>query len=224
MLTIGDRIKHVRDIILKINQAAFAEMLGFSRVATISDYEKNKRSPDISTLCKIADLSSISLDWLLTGKGSIFIPDTAEKPQPSKEAGNPIHFEEEYVTVEVYNIVESGKPPEFPKGEPTGIISIPRKDYKEGTVAVRVAGESMSPNILDGAAVGVDTLDRRLVSGKLYAVWLRYEGMTIKRVFVYPNRIVLKPDNPAFPETDVPITGITEDFIIGKVKWVFQRY
>ena len=71
MSTLGERIKYVRDGILKVNQSAFAEMLGFSRVATISDYEKNKRNPDITTLCKMADIGVISVEWLLTGKGSI---------------------------------------------------------------------------------------------------------------------------------------------------------
>ena len=58
MSTLGERIKYVRDGILKVNQSAFAEMLGFSRVATISDYEKNKRNPDVATLCRMADISS----------------------------------------------------------------------------------------------------------------------------------------------------------------------
>ena len=45
MSTLGERIKYVRDGILKVNQSAFAEMLGFSRVATISDYEKIRETP-----------------------------------------------------------------------------------------------------------------------------------------------------------------------------------
>ncbi|MBI5560111.1 MAG: helix-turn-helix transcriptional regulator [Deltaproteobacteria bacterium] len=223
MLTLGERIKHIRDSILKINQASFADMLGFSRIATISDYEKNKRNPDISTLCKIADLSSVSVDWLLTGRGEIFSSDAARSMPPLKETGGPLYFEE-HTTVEVYSMAGSGRPAEFPKGEPVGVISIPKRDSMEGIVAVRVEGEGMSPNILDGATVGINTKDRHLISGKLYAVWLDYEGVTIKRVFVYPDRIVLKPDNPTFPETAVPTANIGAEFIIGRVKWVFQRH
>ncbi|MBI5598922.1 MAG: helix-turn-helix transcriptional regulator [Deltaproteobacteria bacterium] len=222
MLTLGDRIKYIRDDILKINQSAFADMLGFSRIATISDYEKNKRNPDISTLCKIANLSSISLDWLLTGKEPIFISG-AEKSPGANDIGKPIYFEE-YMTVEVYPMASSGRPREFPKGEAIGAVSVPKRDFKAGVVAIRVEGESMSPTILDGAIVGIDTTDRHLLSGKLYAVWLNYEGVTIKRVFVYPDRIVLKPDNPTFPETAIPTGSAGDEFIIGKIKWVFQRY
>lgn len=223
MQTLGERIKHVRGSILKINQAAFADILGFSRVATISDYEKNKRNPDISTLCKIADASSVSLDWLLTGKGEMSSSDIARTGPPVKETGGTI-YSEDYATVEVYSMVGSGRPKEFPRGEPIGTVSVPRRDLSGKIVALRVEGEGMSPNILDCSIVGIDTDDRHLVSGKLYAVWLEYEGVTIKRVFVYPDRIVLKPDNPTFPETAIPMSNIGEDFIIGRVRWVFQRY
>ncbi len=222
MSTLGERIKHIRDELLHINQAAFANKLGFSRVATISDYEKNKRSPDIQTLCKIASLGSVSLDWLLTGKGPMFVY-SAKELKSTGENAHPVYCEE-YVTVEVYGMAGSRGPKEFPKGEPIDAVSIPKRDYKDGMVVIRVEGDSMEPSILDGATVGVDTRDRHLISGKLYAVWLNYEGATIKRVFVYPDRIVLKPDNPTFPETTIPTKNIGEDFIIGRVKWVYQRY
>ena len=69
MSTLGERIRHVREKILKVNQAEFARDLGFSRVATISDYEKDKRSPDVAVLRKIASIGSVTLEWLLTGRG-----------------------------------------------------------------------------------------------------------------------------------------------------------
>ncbi len=221
MSTLGDRIRYVRDGILKVNQAAFADILGFSRSATISDYEKNKRSPDIATLCKIASLGSVSLDWLLTGKGPIFVSEA--KPGYASEGRGPVYCQE-YVTIEVYDINLSNTD-EFPAGEPVDAISIPKRDYRPGLVAVKIEGDSMSPCIMDGAIVGVDTKDKHLVSGKLYAVYLKYEGVTIKRVFVYPDRILLKPDNPTFPETAIPAgTAKISDLILGRVKWVYQRY
>jgi phage repressor protein C with HTH and peptisase S24 domain len=223
MSTLGDRIKLIRDELLKINQSSFADRLGFSRVATISDYEKNKRNPDISTLCKIADMGSVSLDWLLTGKGPIEEGKTAAKITDANEAEWTLYCEE-YITIEAYAIKDSGAPKEFPKGRPVGAISIPKKDFKDDTVAIITEGESMSPNIVDGATIGINTKECGLISGKLYAVWLNYEGVTIKRVFVYPDRIVLKSDNPSFPETTIPSQSIGDNLIVGRVVWVYQRY
>lgn len=223
MSTLGDRIKLIRDSLLKINQSSFADKLGFSRVATISDYEKNKRNPDISTLCKIADMGSVSLDWLLTGTGPIEEGGALKKSADANETEWALYCEE-YITIETYDIKDSGAPNEFPKGRPVGAISIPKKDFKNGTVAIITEGDSMSPNIVDGATIGINTKECGLISGKLFAVWLNYEGVTIKRVFVYPDRIVLKPDNPTFPETTIPGQNIGENLIVGRVVWVYQRY
>jgi phage repressor protein C with HTH and peptisase S24 domain len=222
MSTLGERIKYVRSVILKMNQADFAEKLGFSRVATISDYEKDKRSPDITTLRKIASSGTVTLDWLLTGEGPVSIYETRGAAE-AKEARKTV-YSGDFVRVNVFDMSTAGNTKDFPAGEPVDIFYIPRKDYKMEVAALRLEGDSMSPTILDGATVGIDRSERHLVSGRLYAVWLGYEGITIKRVFVYPDRVVLKPDNRAFPETDIPTDLKGDDFIIGRVKWIFQRY
>ena len=117
----------------------------------------------------------------------------------------------------------AGERKNFPGADPIDLAFIPKKDYERGPVAIRIKGNGMSPSILDGATVGIDVKDRRIVSGELYAVWLNFEGVTIKRVFVYPDRVVLKPDNPTFPETAVYNVSPIEEFIIGKVVWLYQR-
>ncbi|MBI5810620.1 MAG: helix-turn-helix transcriptional regulator [Deltaproteobacteria bacterium] len=83
MLTLGDRIRHIRSKILRFNQAVFADNLGFSRIATISDYEKNKRNPDIIALRKMASLANVTIEWLLTGNGPIFMPGTKDSKEYS---------------------------------------------------------------------------------------------------------------------------------------------
>lgn len=222
MSTLGERIRYVREEVLELNQANFAYKLGFSRVATISDYEKDKRSPDIAILRKIANIGGVTLEWMLTGSGRVSVYE----PQGSarvEEGRGPV-FLGAYIEVKVYDISSARGPKDFPGNEPTGAAFVPKADYERGPIAVRIKGDSMRPNILDGATVGVDVRDRRLVSGDLYAIWLNYEGVTIKRVFVYPDRIVLKPDNPAFPETAVYNADLSEEFIIGKVVWLYQNY
>lgn len=216
MLTLGDRIRHVRSKILKLNQASFADNLGFSRVATISDYEKNKRNPDITSLRKIASLANVTLEWLLTGNGPIFLP--------GREESVPALYTVDFVDVKVYDMSKAKGPKNFPGTDPLGTMRIPKCDFKKGSIAIRVKGNGMYPTILDGAIAGIDVSERGIVSGSLYAVWLNFEGAAVKRIFVYPDRIILKPDNPAFPETTIPAGSIGEDFIIGKVVWLYQRY
>jgi phage repressor protein C with HTH and peptisase S24 domain len=222
MSTLGERIKHIRSVILKVNQAGFAGKLGFSRVATISDYEKDKRNPDIETLRKMASLGSVTLDWLLTGEGPVSVYETNVTIE-AKDARQTV-YSGDFVKVDVFDMAPAGEPGGFPAGDPVDTVYVPVKDHNKNIVGLRFEGDSMSPNIIDGATVGIDTSDRHLVSGRLYAVWLGYEGVTVKRVFVHPDKVVLKPDNRAFPETEIPTDVKGENFIIGRVKWVFQRF
>lgn len=229
MSTLGNRIKYVRDNILKINQANFAEKLGFSRIATISDYEKNKRNPDVTTLRKIACLGTVSLDWLLVGDNVEDAPPPNTKlshyakRSSSTKAAPPV-FADKYVSIEVYGIGGIGTSKSFPSSEAIDSITIRRSDYSSDTVAVKIVGDSMSPALLDGTIVGIDTSDKQVVSGRLYAVWFKYEGITIKRVFISTDRVILKPDNPTFHEVNIPKIDVSSSLVIGRVKWAFQRY
>ncbi|MBI5493028.1 MAG: LexA family transcriptional regulator [Deltaproteobacteria bacterium] len=222
--TLGERIRHIRESLLKLNQGEFAKNLGFSRVATISDYEKDKRTPDIAVLRKIATIGHVTLEWLLTGEGKISIYDISEPVlRPLKDPA--AVYSQDFTEVKVYDMAAVEGPGRFPGAEPVRSILVPRKDYERGSIALRVRGNGMSPTISDGAIAGIDVSNKRPVSGEIYAVWLDFEGVTIKRLFVYPDRVVLKPDNPAFPETAIFVTkNPDEEFIIGKVAWVYQSF
>lgn len=222
MLTLGERIRHIRESILKVNQASFADNLGFARIATISDYEKNKRNPDITTVRKIASIGNVTLEWLLTGRGPISVSD-AIKPNEAKEP-QPSFYPGDFAEVKIYDMALVSAPRDFPGCEPIGFMPVPREDFNKGPVAIRVRGVGMVPNIIDGAIAGLDTANKAITSGDIYAVWLNYEGATIKRLFVYPDRIILRPDNPTFPESSIPTANLGDEFIIGRVVWLYQRY
>lgn len=207
---------------MKLNQAEFAGKLGFSRLATISDYETDKRAPDIATLRKISYMGSVSLDWLLTGQGRVSLLEAGGAG--SAKDGSTAYGGGDFVSVNLYDPATAGPPGEFPASDPIGSIMVPAADCARGTAAIRVPGDGMRPCIMDGAIAGIHAGDKRVVSGGLYAVWLNFEGITVKRLFAYPDRIVLKPDNPAFPETAVYNASRSEEFIIGRVAWVYQKY
>lgn len=83
----------------------------------------------------------------------------------------------------------------------------------------------MEPSIIDGAVVGVDTQDKKVISGELYAVWLDYEGAVVKRLFIEQNIVRVSSDNPAFKEMQIKNDEInTDTFVLGKVCWLMQSY
>jgi phage repressor protein C with HTH and peptisase S24 domain len=78
--------------------------------------------------------------------------------------------------------------------------------------------------LLFGTLVGVNTTEQRIIGGKIFAVWVPYEGVTLKRVFVDPenNILLLQSENPKHPDQRLPIDG-RENLIVGIVKWVMQE-
>ena len=50
---------------LHMTQDELAKKIGFSTKRNICNYEKGDRSPDLETLCKIADYLSCTTDYLL---------------------------------------------------------------------------------------------------------------------------------------------------------------
>ncbi len=210
-MTLSTKIKEVRNHILNVTQSEFAKKLGFSRTATISDYEKGKRLPDITTLRKIAELGSVTIDWLISDE-DLYKPSGSEDKPENKD----------YINVSVYkaNILDIHT--DKPKSLPIEDFLIPKKHYQKNTLAIRFEGVSMSPTILNGAILGIDREDKNLTSGKLLALWLKHEGLTIRRVFVHPGRIELIPDNATFPTTTINIKDIDDSLIVGSVTWIFQ--
>lgn len=69
--TVGTRIKNLR-ISMEFTQTKFAQRIGITQ-AHLSNIENNKDSPSESVLRVIQDEFDISLKWLKTGQGDIYL-------------------------------------------------------------------------------------------------------------------------------------------------------
>lgn len=70
MSATGSRIRQIRG---KASLVSFGEKLGLSKSA-VHQYEQGAATPTLETLVKIAELGSVTLDWLITGR------EPAQKP------------------------------------------------------------------------------------------------------------------------------------------------
>lgn len=86
---LGKRIKSLREL-TKLSQTEYAVKVEVNRTASISDYENGKREPELATLCKIAEFSNVSLDWLLAGKGRPKPPERATPSQAAQNQADPV--------------------------------------------------------------------------------------------------------------------------------------
>lgn len=224
---IGARIKEIRRR-LKMTQAELGTVLGV-RSASISTYETGAAYLSPIALAKLAEVGGTTTDWIITGK------DHLTGLQPVPEQDKIIGFNQNmvargitppkgYTKADVFILGGAGNPQDLTSQEPVDSIFLPAKFLRSSIVPVKISGHSMEPMIFDGAYVGVDKDERRVVSGEVYAVHLPYEGMVVKRIYMSTDQIILKSDNPAFPELAIQIDKVDPDnFIFGRVKWVLQE-
>ncbi len=106
-----------------------------------------------------------------------------------------------------------------------GKLSVPLSLAGGGVRVFLLDSTSMEPLLRKGAYIGVDTTQKQIVSGELYAVNLPYEGVGIKRVF--PNcansQIILRSENAQHPELSLPLDTLSET-IFGRVVWALNKY
>lgn len=88
---------------------------------------------------------------------------------------------------------------------------------------MRVVGDSMLPNIHNGDTVYIH-LQPTVENGEVAAVAIDDEA-TLKRVYHYPDRdlLILRPDNPAYPEQQYTAQDGKAVRIIGKAIKVVSR-
>jgi len=209
LVQIGERIRIVRG---NKSGSEFGKSIGVS-TNMISNYEKGQAWPKAQTLARIIELSRKSADWLLYGN------------EDDAVAIEGVGACLDIITIPVRAMAGAGDPCDLDQLEPIGHITIESEYNGPSITALLIRGTSMEPNIMNGAHVGVDRTDREIISGQLYAIYIPHEGIVVKRIFVGPELVKIKSDNPTFPDHDMSIDRINWDtFVMGRVKWVLQKY
>ena len=106
-----------------------------------------------------------------------------------------------------------------------GKISLPLSLGREGLLVLRMRGANMSPLILPGAHLGVDTLDTNVVSGQIYTLFAPNEGLMLRRVFLNGTQdgYLLRSESSDFPETSLT-PDLLSKRLLGKVVWILQEF
>ncbi|PHS59328.1 MAG: XRE family transcriptional regulator [Alteromonas sp.] len=90
----------------------------------------------------------------------------------------------------------------------------------EAAACVKVSGNSMEPRLFDGDVVGVNTLDKHIVDGKVYAI--NHAGLLrVKRIYRMPGGgLRINSINHAeHPDELYSQQEVADIMIIGKVFW-----
>jgi len=193
-----------------LKEVEFAEKLGIHKSA-LSKYLAGHHALSYEMLQKVVEHTECDSGWLLTGEGEV-------KRGKAEATG------EEVILTPVYAYSGAGGPLELYEHDPVAHVRVPNEWQRKKTQTIKIRGKSMEPLIHDGAIVGYDPLNKRLISGDIYAIWIDYEGAIIKRLFFEKDRIVVRSDNREFPESIIKKEELNENnFLMGKVLWMMQE-
>lgn len=204
MTTFGEKIKEIRRE-RSLSQEQLAALLGTSK-QVISRYETNQRTPKITVAQEYADKLGVSLSFLIDDSfdfDPLSIPGVMPPPKTYKvprlgtiACGEPILADQ---NIEAQD-------------------DVPENIHCNFTL--KCQGDSMTgARINDGDIVYI-RLQEDVENGEIAAVLIdetaEVAEATLKRVYKYPNQIVLQAENPKYP----PFVFVGEDInrvrIIGK--------
>jgi phage repressor protein C with HTH and peptisase S24 domain len=224
MSSLGERIVIARAA-KKMRQKALADHFGI-RPVSVHQWESGHSQPDPRKITALAEVLDVSIEWLLSGQGSMI--RTGRKPaRPTV----PPH----YVPVRVADVRPGmGGPAEaFGDGDgaveyfPSALISSLGAKPADLWI-MQVEGQSMSPYLEPGDMVIVDSTRTSPSQPGIFVVWDGF-GMVCKwveRVIPSdPPAIRMVSHNPLFKPVELTVgePGEAEAYVMGRVVWMSRR-
>jgi SOS-response transcriptional repressor LexA len=197
-----ERLKNAKKI---KTDTDLAELLGV-KPNTVSGWRARKSIP-YELIISFCDKEGVDVDWVFKGG--------AGGTEEERAA-----YGSDIVNIPVYTLAGAGTPKELFEGEPIAYIPISRSKFRPGLTSLIIAGESMEPTMKNGAEALIDREDHDIVDGRVYVVYIKDNGIVLKRLYRGAGVIILRSDNPASPEIVVK----PEDIVVqGRVVGVSQE-
>ncbi|PSU44814.1 phage repressor protein [Photobacterium frigidiphilum] len=206
MRNIGFRIKNKRKL-RGLTQELLAKKVGVTKAA-VSRWETGKNTVASDKLSLLADILEVNADWLLTGDlfASQSEADSAVFWAPlcnevCASAGNG-EINCDYTDRELIPI-----PQRF----------IRYQNNRETIFCVLVKGDSMSPVLLDGSIIAVNSIVNDIRDGRMYLI-KQGDLLRVKVLQRLPNKILLQSYNVKFKD-EIYEDKDTDIQILGEVFW-----
>ncbi len=191
--TIGERIKSARQK-AGLSQEQLALAIGAAGQSTVGNYERGQNSPSVDVIQKIADVTGSNFTWLSTGMNV----ESAKSGRAAYDLST-----EKYAYIRRLDVAgAAGNGTENGHEEVNGNHAY-RRDWldKQKLIAalcavIQVDGESMEPTLNDGDVVLVNTAEKKIQSGKVFAIRTE-DGVRLKRLHKQMDgRVKVTSDNP----------------------------
>lgn len=188
-MSIGSNIKRLRTD-AQLSQAELGKIAGVTDKA-VSTWEAGIKTPRMGAVEKMAAYFGVPK--------SAILDDVYQSPAPVPPGFEPLP---EMESVPLVGRIACGQPITAEENL-EGYVSIPAAWHATFTLQCR--GDSMEPTIHDGDLVAISK-DVQVENGQIAAVRIGDEA-TLKHLYLYPDKVVLQPENPCYE----PIVKIGEE-------------
>jgi len=198
---------------LKISsQNRLAILLGINRAGITQ--AKNKGTVPDKWILDLYRKYGINPDWIETGKGKMFI---------AERDGSVIV--PEYKSAPHVKARLCAGDGSFEVDENISDYWMFRTDWlkRKGSpshmILIDIYGNSMEPELKDGDTVLIDTSEKDILAGAIYAVGID-DTIMVKRIEKHPGKLVLMSDNKDYEPVYLSQNEMNSVRIIGKVVWI----
>lgn len=223
MSEIKDRLREARRN-KGLSQAGLSKLLGVSQAAIAAiESGRNKRPTNLASIAKALDVSPY---WLETGKEDMEVRANATPLGKIEEWDNDTPLSEDDCEAPLYKEIKLSAGNGFADDieDYNGYkLRFSRNTLRKhginpaDVVCVCADGDSMEPVFPDGATLGINTADKVIKDGKIYAV--NHGGLLRTKILqkLPDNKIRIKSYNSeAYPDEEADADEIN---IIGRVFW-----
>lgn len=194
------------------NGKSFAESLGMERSDRIYNIlnGRNNLSPAVARTIKSV-YPEVSMEWLLTGKGSMLIEGKVES---YKDTEYPISADSPYTTKLIPLFASGGT---LSYSDDKGVMPYECEEtispIKDVDFAIQITGKSMEPEYPEGSRVFIKKINHHshIEWGNVYVIDT-YNGITIKEVLKSDNEGFISchsiNPSPKYAPYEIPISDI----------------
>jgi len=228
---------------LKLSQSEFGKQLGVSAMS-VSRWERGILNVPADIYIKLGNLAGDPLCWSFWGRAGLHSEDVMRVLPAARDrlhenrladvlvvhAGspkNPPLTQSDFVAIPLLP-VHAGTPGEKGDNEvdleqvrPETMLVAPRDwcPNPSSTICLRVRGNSMSPLILNGYIIAVDTFDVSydLLVGKIVLAWNTEKGLLVSRLIRFDHTDALVSDHREYESVSLAPEAAWR--IIGGVLW-----
>jgi SOS-response transcriptional repressor LexA/DNA-binding XRE family transcriptional regulator len=226
----------------KLSQAEFGAKLGGSAMA-ISRWERGVAEPSGAMYIRLGNLAGDPLCWFFWKRAGLRLSDVtrvlpAVRRRFAESRVSQVHFVRAgSKTTNSLKKVSLVAVPLLPvhaatlghEGDNVDLAEVPTDSMlaapiewcpnPESTLCLRVKGNSMSPLILDGYIIAIDTsnVENDQLVGQIVVASHKEKGLLVSRLIRFDHTDALVSDNREYGS--VPVTPGSEWRIVGKVLW-----